>query len=297
MVATGHYFGGILWIPVTVGLFIFAFSSAYFTASKNGHEFSLRKYWAAKANRLLPKLLMVNTFLLILFLILEKQNILSWQSIVAMAGMSGLLNWFNITNPSPFGAGLWFFTLLLLFYLIYPLLAFINKSKKYGLIFLSCAFTILTFLNYTVSIGHMLWFTMFAFVFGSYAGFHHLKMPPIAMIFLLVTSLFLMVTVNHIYQYSEANYFFLLLISFSLVAYLLNKKLTTILKHTLLLSSCVMEIYFIHTYLFLHDITPNIYLNYIASLTIIIISSFVLSFLSSKTMAHLPYTTYFSTNR
>jgi hypothetical protein len=36
MLVAGHYFGGLLWIPTTIALFIFAFSSG---------DFSVEKFW------------------------------------------------------------------------------------------------------------------------------------------------------------------------------------------------------------------------------------------------------------
>lgn len=55
MVVAGHYFkevGG-LWVPVTVGSFIFAYSSAYFTTIKYGTQFDVKVYLKKKTSRIL----------------------------------------------------------------------------------------------------------------------------------------------------------------------------------------------------------------------------------------------------
>ena len=52
-VTAGHWFTGtILWIPVTFGLFVFAFSSGYFTSASYGERIERRKFWRNKFQRL-----------------------------------------------------------------------------------------------------------------------------------------------------------------------------------------------------------------------------------------------------
>ena len=124
LVSTGHYFeGSLLWVPVTVGLFVFAFASGYFTAIKHTPSLPLKAFWSAKLKRLGPSLIVINLFLLALFLLQGREGIWHPHTLLGITGLSGFLNWLDIKSQSPFGAGLWFLTVLLLFYLIYPLLA------------------------------------------------------------------------------------------------------------------------------------------------------------------------------
>ena len=52
-VLLGHWFSpSILWIPVTIGLFIFAYSSGYFTARIYGARLDIRRFWVNKLERL-----------------------------------------------------------------------------------------------------------------------------------------------------------------------------------------------------------------------------------------------------
>ncbi len=55
--------------------------------------------------------------------------------------MTGFLNWLDIENNSPFGAGMWFLTLLLIFYAFFPFLRLLFLNKKRDLVvtvFLLC---------------------------------------------------------------------------------------------------------------------------------------------------------------
>ena len=124
VVAIAHFGTGLnLWMPATVGLFVFGFASGYFTQDRYGERFNLYRFWIKKLQRLGPHLLVINAFLLCIFLVQRRDGIWSWQTPIAVLGLTGWLNWLQIPNASPFGAGLWFFTLLLLFYLVYPLIA------------------------------------------------------------------------------------------------------------------------------------------------------------------------------
>ena len=84
LVVTGHYFeGSLLWIPVTIGLFVFSFSSGYFTSERYFGHIAIKKFWAGKFKRLLPPLLIVNIFLLLLFLWQGKDDIFHPHTIMA----------------------------------------------------------------------------------------------------------------------------------------------------------------------------------------------------------------------
>ena len=122
MVVTGHYFTKtipILWIPTTVALFIFAFSSGIFTSLKYRNNFNIKLFWKKKFVRLIPNLIVINIFLFVVFVYQHKAGIFTWHTLPALFGMSGVLNWLKIDNLSPFGYGLWFFTLLFINFYTY----------------------------------------------------------------------------------------------------------------------------------------------------------------------------------
>ncbi len=171
MVATGHYFEGtILWVPVTVGLFIFAFSSGYFSANRYDEKIKWRNFWGNKVRRLLPSLMVVNLFLLALFLVEARNGLLTFHTLLAWFGLSGILDWLGIHNQSPFGNGLWFFTVLLIFYLVYPLLSAVVSTRERAFVFIGISAIVCTFGHVFASPPYALWLTVFGFCFGVFAG-------------------------------------------------------------------------------------------------------------------------------
>jgi surface polysaccharide O-acyltransferase-like enzyme len=165
-------------------------------------------------------------------------------------GQSGWLNWFGLPNPSPFGSGLWFFTLLLLFYLFYPVMARVNENVVVARVSLVVVAVLTMVLNYTVEVGHALWITVFAFWFGSYVGRHPVSGSAIVW---LGFGLFFMLSLvlAHAAELNGLNIFFIAGSSISLVLWLERVELPQrFLSWLLWLSPCVLEIYLIHTYLF-----------------------------------------------
>ena len=177
MVMAGHFFKeySLLYVPVAVGLMIFSFSSGFFTAVKYTGGFSWKNYWRKKLERLGMSLIVVNSALLILFLIQGRSGIWTWYSLANIAGLNGLLNWFKIPDPSPFGSGMWFFTLLLLFYLCYPFLEKMNQTtiSVFAALFILVAFL----LSRNIVFGHSLWLTACGFIIGAWAGKNVIQLP------------------------------------------------------------------------------------------------------------------------
>lgn len=282
VVVTGHFYKGFWWAPVTNALFVFAFSAGFFTAKKYSHDFSKRKFWSAKIPRLIYPIIVIDVFLLLLFLGYGKNGIFTWHSILSLFGLNGFLDWFGVGNQSPFGAGLWFFTLLILFYILYPLLLAINKNQTHGIGFLIISFITTYILYYKVFFGHALWLSTFAFIFGVYAGRFNVKVSPGLSLGCFLFSYILMVYLSSAVDFKSLNYLLINISSIAIVVYLLNKKLPSLfLEKTLVLSGCLIEMYFIHTYMF---ITPTSFyiFNYLLSLLIIVATALMLSRLTAK---------------
>lgn len=160
MVLFGDYFGQSLplaWVPTTVGLLIFGFSSGFFTVIKYQSPFSKKAFWQQKARRLGINFLTINLILLILFIYKGSPGLVSWHTLVNLLGLNRFLNWFHIKNINPYGSGMWFFTLLLVFYLLYLLM---EKRSKKQMILLTILFIGIAYvLNFQVIYGHALWLT------------------------------------------------------------------------------------------------------------------------------------------
>ena len=271
VVAVAHFFSGsVLWVPATMGLFLFGFSSAFFTALKYQGGFSKKKFWKNKFSRLGYKLLVINGFLFVLFWLQEKEGIFTWQTLVHLGGWSGVLNWFAIDNPSPFGRGLWFFTLLILFYISYPVLENLSKSKNLFFIVNGAFIILASILHNYVQVGHMLWLTATGFVCGVLIVKVGKEVPVwLSGLTIIVCSL-AMVFVTFGMQIRQWNFYFIFFISLGIVLWLIQVELprNLFLPFTFF-SGCLLEIYIIHTYLMV-EITGYRLVDLFLSITLIV---------------------------
>lgn len=282
MVMVGHFFKeyDLLWLPVTVGMLIFSFSSGYFTSIKYKGNFSRKKFWRKKFERLGMSLLVVNVALFILFLIQGRPNIWTWHSLVNILGLNGFLNWLRIPNQSPFGAGMWFFTLLLIFYLSYPLMEKIEKNAMtiFMIFFIGVSF----YLNLKVNYGHALWLTACGFVTGVWAEKNQFRIPPSVGRILSGIILVTMLLVNFKLNIKIFNFFFILAFSICAIYSCMDFKISEWLnKRILFCSACMLEIYLIHGYFFMTP-TQNRAVDFILSLIVILMLSKILSIVSIK---------------
>lgn len=184
-VIVGHYAqvfhhpaASILWIPTQIGLFIFAFSSGYFTGKKYQGDYSLRDFWQAKISRLLGPLLVIDAFLVCLLIVKGHENVFHWHSLLACFGLSGVLMWLGEIPHTPMGAGLWFLTLLWLFYITFPALERLNRIKIRGAAALIAGLVACLILVHRVPFGVAFWETAWFFMLGSYCG-RNLKRVPL----------------------------------------------------------------------------------------------------------------------
>lgn len=288
LVSTGHYFdGSLLWVPVTVGLFIFAFASGYFTSLKHSPEMPLGKFWLAKARRLGPPLIVINLFLGILFLVQGREGIWHPHTLLGMTGLTGFLNWFGIANQSPFGAGLWFMTVLLLFYLLYPLLAKLLITRGAAIAFLLTSTAICAWGHLYASPPYMLWPTVFGFCLGAIAGRLDWQPQRTRTIVLGTTALLAMLAANAM-GFKQFNVLFIVIISIASVAFLLSVPISFPANRVSILSGSILEIYLIHGYLFLHPAGWPGWLGYLTSMLVILISAVLLSLLAQRLSRQIP---------
>jgi len=274
-VVTGHYFENIevLWIPVTVGLFIFAYSSAYFTTIKYDEKFDRRQYWLNKVSRVFKELVITNIFLLIFLVSQGEKDIFCWQTTVNFFGLTGFLNWLRIENPSPLGKGMWFMTLLWVFYSVYPSVVtwFRVKFTACILAFVSlvCAYC----LNQHIVIGHALFFTANAFVFGICTAKIKTGFSYRTSLLILISSFLAMVLLNFAISFKTINFILIFLFSASLVNCLKYIDIHPFIhKVGDYFSDCILQIYLIHGYFFLH-LSDQMLTDFAISLTMICLIS------------------------
>ncbi len=282
LVSTGHYFDrSLLWVPVTVGLFIFAFASGYFTSLKHSPNMPLGKFWLAKARRLGPPLIVINLFLGTLFLFQGREGIWHPHTLLGMTGLTGLLNWLGIANQTPFGAGLWFMTVLLLFYVLYPLLAKLLITRAAAITFLLLSAAICTLGHLYASPAYMLWPTVFGFCLGAIAG--HLNWQPqkTRTIALGSVTVLAMLAANAM-GIKQFNVLFIVIISIASVAFLLSVPISFPANRLSILSGSILEIYLIHGYLFIHPAGWPDWLGYLTSMLVILTTAVLLSLLAQR---------------
>ena len=272
LVVTGHWFGGPLWMPVTVGLFLFAFSSGLFTAQRYGHDLDRGAFWRNKLERLGLRYWVILGALSLL-LAVEGKPLLHWHSLVHAVGLSGFLNWFGIRNHSALGAGLWFFTLLLLFYVSYPLLARLCASPRSALVTALVSVVGALILQERVQVGHELWLTAAGFIVGVAYGRH----VPAAgarlgtglgwLVLLLVgaTGVF-----NVVLGWKMFNHLLIVLTAVSLCAWLEKTALSdnALTRGLARLDVMVLEVFLIHMYLFVHPTGKSV-VDFLLSLVLI----------------------------
>ena len=275
-VTTGHWYTGtILWIPVTFGLLVFAFSSGYFTAALYGPDIDRGKFWRKKIERLALRFWLAMGFIG-LIAVLSGKSVVHWHTLIHLLGLSGVLNWVGIPNASALGLGLWFFTLLLIFYLIYPFLADATRSKFNAFLISVLGFALAVCLEENVKVGHELWLTAYAFVVGVAFGAHPLRLKSS---FMLAATLLLwgsLLALN-MFGIKLLNTLLIGAGGIALAVWLTLTKLPqwNFIDRIASLERYVLEIFLIHMYLFLRP-TGNETLNFFLSLGLIIVVAVIL---------------------
>ncbi len=250
-VMAGHYGTGIpdFWVVVTVGLLVFSISSGYFTWHRYHGEFSWRRFWRRKAARLIPNLIVIELFLFILFSAQGSEGLWSWHTVFNLAGLNGFLNWFHISNESPYGRGMWFLTLLLIFYTIYPLLERLYRGSG-SIVTTIGGILCLFILNRTVEYGHALWLTGAGFLVGIFMARHKLRLHWIASAGMAASAAIGMVASHIAFGFDAANFFFILAVAASGVFFLLEIRLPLLFNRVgSWLSGILLQVYLLHPYI------------------------------------------------
>jgi hypothetical protein len=286
-VATGHWYTGtILWIPVTFGLLVFAFSSGYFTAAIYGERIDRARFWRKKIERLGLRFWTVMLFILALEAT-QGETIWHWHSLIHLAGLSGVLNWLHVKNESVLGNGLWFFTLLLLFYLSYPYLARAARTKQAAAVVLGGGFIIAVCLEENIKVGHELWLTAYAFVAGVAWGAHQPRLPA-AWALALTLSLWGALLVLNLMGIKLLNTVLLAAGGLSVAVWLTVVQLPqwSMIDRIAVLDRYVLEIFLVHMYLFIKPTGHGI-VDFLLSLCLIVVVSVALGRLADRLSARV----------
>lgn len=278
MVLLGHWFSGtILWVPVTFGLFVFAFSSAFFTAKLYGVELDRKRFWIRKLERLGVRYWLILIFLCAV-LAAGNRPLLHWHSLVHFLGLSGVLNWVRIPNQSSLGAGLWFFTLLLIFYAGYPYLARLGRTRLGAMLTGACATVMAVYLEETFKATHELWLTALGFILGVLYGLHDRRLPStLAGAAIIATCLLLMLFNLVEPPVKQFNTVIIMLISVTICVWLASRPelKNSLFRYIAKLEKYLLEIFLIHTYLFVWP-TGNTIIDLLITVSLVLLASMTL---------------------
>ena len=288
LVFFGHFFADVIpmiWVPVTVALIVFSFSSGYFTSLKYKDNYNIKEFWVKKFQRLGVNLFLINLLLFFWFLIQDKTGLWTWQTIVNLLGLNGFLNWFHINNLSPYGRGMWFFTLLLIFYVLYPLLEKIKQRHwhVFIIVFIILSYIVSMFQN----VGHALYITASGFMSGMYVGKCQISVPPKLSRWLAVLILMSMLILNFMFENNRFNFFFILFFSIFFIFSTVDIKINDhLFGYATFFSACILEIYLLHQYFFFH-LTGLLIVDFLLSLLSVLVISKMLSQFSSILVASI----------
>lgn len=288
IVVVGHFeVGPNIWMIVSVGLFIFGFSSGFFTSAKYNKALPLGPYWRNKCWRLVPDLLLCNLVLVLLLSARGRPGLWTWQSALHGFGLSGILNWSGLANPSPLGAGLWFFTVLLAFYLVYPLLRPASRLLRWFGLGTAATLVACLWLQRHVDPGHMLWVTAWSFVFGVFVERSGLRIRSLFCILGGLGAVVALLVLNVTLKFTAANMFLLILACISAALWLCVARLPSLLARVLRpVTRSMLPIYVMHSYLFVRP-TQIAALDLALSLALIIAASWLLSALANLVRSRL----------
>lgn len=283
MVVAGHYFGGWLWMPTQAALFVFAFSSGYFSACKHGEKISYADFWKSKMMRLLVPLLVFQVFVFLICIAKRSSGLLSPDTILAFLGLTGILRWFDIPRASPMGNGLWFLTLLWLYYLLFPMLTRMLSRRPLGAVLVALLFVAAAMLEHFAFQGVFFYSTAWFFILGTYIGIHGPGLP-LRWSVGAVAAIIGILAIARILDISEIpGIAFVMLASMPMMHGLLVAPLPFASNFAVrIFSAWMLAIYVIHGYLFVRSDSLGQLGGFAVSLFIIVGMGALLTVISSR---------------
>lgn len=277
-VITAHFWavdqsiGPLLAVPAQIGLSIFAFASGYFTTCRYRSGYSKSSFWRVKAVRLLVPLIAADLFLVVLFLIQGRESVFTWQSVLAWFGVVEVIRWFGLPRCTPFGTGLWFLTQLWIFYALYPLIARILRDRRRGVSTILFLLVVALSFERLFPMGVRFWSTAWFFPLGVFLALHDVPVPASIGAVLGGSSLAALAGFHYGLDFRSLDPFWVVCIGIGCILFLLVARIprtgSTII---LLLSAALLEMYVLHTYLFIEAFPGISILNWVASIGLTVI--------------------------
>lgn len=198
-----------------------------------------------------------------------------------------MLNWAGIPNQSALGAGLWFFTLLLVFYLSYPYLARLARPRMAAGAIIISGFVMAVVLEENIKVGHELWLTAYGFIAGVAWGIHR-PQPSASLMLLLTALLWSALLVLNLTGYKGLNTVLIAGGAFSLAIWLTVSQLPNwgVIGWVAKLDKYLLEIFLVHTYLFIHPSGHSV-VDFLISLSLIFLVSVALGWIADRVSARL----------
>ncbi len=196
-------------------------------------------------------LFVANFFILTLLALSGKQNVLHWHSLLAFLGLSGFIRFFGMISGTPLGNGLWFLTLLWIYYLVFPIFERLCRDHHIGRNLVLITGIGALVLSKLTSPGVALWETAWFFLWGTYAGKHPPK-PNRALYFFVTVACAVAIPIAHAMQADPVIITALIAgIGIGVVLLLTTFPLPVQWSAPFApLSVMMLEIYVVHTYLF-----------------------------------------------
>lgn len=179
---------------------------------------------------------------------------------------------------------MWYFTLLLIFYVAYPLL---EKLSPKQILHFTFAFVIGSYLiSLYHNIGHALWITACGFIIGVLCGKNNFQISAKICQFASVCIFSLMLLVNLVLKNNQFNFLFILSFSIFFIYSTLDLKLNKfIISKVSFFSTCILEVYLLHHYFFIRD-SDIIFVDFLLSLIVVLIISKIMSLLSGFVLVY-----------
>jgi hypothetical protein len=208
-------------------------------------------------------------------------TVLHWHTLAHFLGLSGVLNWMSIRNASDLGAGLWFFTLLLLFYLVYPYLARAGLSRQRAWAISAVAIGAAIYLEDHVRVGHELWLTSLGFILGVMYGANE---PSVRASWAAAGAVLgcALLLAAHAIGLNSFNTILIAMTSIACAVWLskATNRAPKVSLHIAKLESYLLEIFLIHTYLFVHP-TGKSLLDLAVSIALVVAAALVVNRVAS----------------
>ena len=168
---------------------------------------------------------------------------------------------------------MWFITLLLIFYFLYPFLERIYRRSQSAAIFTVIGIAGLFLLHVKVVYGHALWLTAAGYPLGILIARRNIRLSSSIALTLTIASFLAMIGFHYILGFNGMNFFFIITVSLGLCLLLQEINLPQkIIKAGAFLSGILLEIYLLHPYLMIQPTGTAIF-NVVFSMTLVVLIS------------------------